>query len=100
MLGAFRLREGWGSRFAGVIHHDGSLRAQVVPDDPEHAFLHAVLIELWRAYGVAGLINTSFNGAGEPMVHRHEDARELARRLGLDAVVIHGSLHRFHEARS
>ncbi|MGK4008500.1 carbamoyltransferase C-terminal domain-containing protein [Sorangium sp. So ce1036] len=100
MLGAFRLRHGWGPRFAGVLHHDGSLRAQVVPDDPEHAFLHAVLLELWRAHGVAGLINTSFNGPGEPMVHRHEDAQELARRLGLDAVVIHGSLHRCHEAPS
>lgn len=96
MLGAFRLRGGWQSRFAGVLHGDGSLRAQVVPgDDPEHAFLHAVLIELKRSHGVSGLINTSLNGRGQPMVHRHEDALALALRLGLDAVVVHGSLYRF-----
>jgi carbamoyltransferase len=94
MLGAFRLREGWALRFAGVLHQDGSLRAHVVPDEPEHDFLHAILLELWRAHGVAGLINTSFNGRGEPIVHRHDDAVPLGHRLGLDAVVVHGSLHR------
>jgi carbamoyltransferase len=93
MLGAFRLCEGWAPRFSGVLHHDGSLRAHVVPNEPDHAFLHAVLLELWRVHGVAGLINTSFNGPGEPMVHRHEDALPLARRMGLDAVVIHGAVH-------
>ena len=88
------VREGWAPRFTGVLHHDGSLRAHVVSEELEHGFLHAVLLELWRAHGVAWLINTSFNGPGEPMVHRHDDALPLARRLGLDAVVIHGSLHR------
>lgn len=91
MLGAWALRPGWDERFAGVVHVDGTLRAQVVRDDP---FLEALLARLWHAHGVAGLLNTSFNGPGEPIVHTRADALACARRLPLDGVVIDGSLHR------
>ena len=91
MLGAWPLRPGWEPRFAGVVHVDGTLRAQVVRDDP---FLEALLTRLWRVHGVAGLLNTSFNGPGEPIVHTRADALACARRLPLDGVVIDGSLHR------
>ncbi|MDB4929962.1 MAG: hypothetical protein JWM10_2446 [Myxococcaceae bacterium] len=95
MLGAWRLRPEWRARFAGVVHADGTIRAQVVrSDDPEQAFLAAVLRRLWQRHGVAGLINTSFNGPGEPMLNRPEDALASARRLGLDGVVMDGSLYR------
>lgn len=95
MLGAWPLADAWQAAFAGVAHADGTVRAQVVPaDDPEQAW-HARLLEhLWEAHGIAGLINTSFNARGEPMLQRHADALPLARRLGLDAVVVHGSLYR------
>jgi carbamoyltransferase len=95
MLGAWRLLPGWRERFAGVLHADDSLRAQVIrEDDPEQVFLGAVLARLWRRHGIAGLINTSLNGPGEPIVHSTVDARDCARRLGLDGVVIDGSLYR------
>ncbi|MCC6216362.1 MAG: hypothetical protein IT376_15990 [Polyangiaceae bacterium] len=91
MLGAWALRPGWAERFAGVVHADGTLRAQVVGDDP---FLVALLRRLWGRHGVAGLLNTSFNGPGEPLVHTRADAIACGRRLPLDGVVIDGSLHR------
>lgn len=91
MLGAWALRPGWAARFAGVVHADGTLRAQVVGDDP---FLVALLRRLWERHEVAGLINTSFNGPGEPLVHTRADAIACGRRLPLDGVVIDGSLHR------
>jgi carbamoyltransferase len=95
MLGAFRLRPGWENRFAGVLHADGSLRAQIVrADDPEQILLATILDRLWLRHGIAGLINTSFNGPGEPIVHSASDAVASARTLGLDGVVIDGSLHR------
>ena len=95
MLGAFRLRAGWEDRFAGVLHADGSLRAQIVPaDDPDQTLLVAILDRLWRGHGIAGLINTSFNGPGEPIVHSTTDAVASARTLGLDGVVLDGSLYR------
>lgn len=91
MLGAFVLRPGWAERFAGVVHADGTLRAQITRDDP---FMSALLTELWENHGVAGLINTSFNGPGEPIVHTRADALACARRISLDGVVLDGSLHR------
>lgn len=91
MLGAFPLRPGWAPRFAGVLHADGTLRAQITRDDP---FLSALLGELWARHGVAGLINTSFNGPGEPIVHTRADAIACARALPLDGVVLDGSLYR------
>lgn len=92
MLGAWKLRPGWEERFRGVVHTDGTLRPQVVSESD--TFLAALLRRLWHHYEIAGLINTSFNGPGEPMVHTRADALACAQRLGLDGVVIDGALRR------
>jgi carbamoyltransferase len=94
MLGAWPVEPAWRDHLAGVIHLDGSVRAQVVTDDGHNRWLYHLLRLLWRRDGVPALINTSFNGPGEPIVQRHADARACATRLGIDGVVIHGSLHR------
>jgi carbamoyltransferase len=96
MLGAWKLRPGWRDRFRGVVHEDGSVRAQVVkPGDADNEWLYTLLLRLWREHGVFGLINTSFNVKGKPMLQRHEEAAAAARAMELDAVVVHGSLHRY-----
>lgn len=92
MLGAWKLRPGWAARFRGVVHADGTLRAQVV--GPGDAFFTALLRRLWERHEIAGLLNTSFNGPGEPIVHTRADALGCAQRLALDAVVVDGALHR------
>ena len=94
MLGAWPVAPAWRDHLRGVLHLDGSVRAQVVPEDGENAWLAELLRTLWRRHGIPALINTSFNGPGRPIVQRHEDAVPEARRLGLDSVVVHGSLHR------
>jgi carbamoyltransferase len=57
---------------AGAVHADGSTRPLVVDGDshPFDELLHAVREE----WGVAAVINTSFNVAGEPIVHSPLDA--------------------------
>ena len=93
MLGAYQVRREWQRQFAGVLHLDGTVRVQTVDGSaPGHAWLHALLQYCWTTYGLAGLINTSFNRQGQPILQRHADAKEAARELGLDAVVVHGSL--------
>jgi carbamoyltransferase len=94
MLGGWQVRAEWQSALAGVLHGDGSVRAQVVCDDGSNAWMHALLSLLWSKHGVPALINTSLNGPGRPIVHRHADALALSLELGLDDMVIHGSLHR------
>lgn len=92
MLGSWEVSECWHNSFRGVIHSDGTVRAQVVPDDPEYSWIHALLSRLWNEYQIPGLINTSFNKQGEPILHYHKDAKDAAINLGLDAVVVEGVL--------
>lgn len=94
MLGAWPVRDAWRPALRGVLHTDGSVRAQVVPDDGTNPWMHALLHHLWTEHGVPALINTSFNGPGQPIVQRREEALATGRTLGLDGVVVHGSLHR------
>jgi len=95
MLGAWPVREGWRSAFLGVMHADGTVRAQVIHGGlPEGEWMRHLLLHLRERYGLPGLINTSFNPRGRAILHRHEDAIPMARSMGLDAVVVHGSLHR------
>jgi carbamoyltransferase len=89
MLGSWTVRDDFAAGLAGVLHHDGTVRAQVVPSgDPDNRFLDRLLRLLWEQHGLPGLINTSFNVKGQPIVHRPEDAENLGRQMGLDAVVL------------
>ncbi|HEY3357452.1 MAG TPA: carbamoyltransferase C-terminal domain-containing protein [Polyangia bacterium] len=95
MLGAWPVRAAWRGALQGVMHADGTVRAQVIHAGlAEDEWLRHLLFHLRERYGLPGLINTSFNPRGRAIVHRHEDAIPLARSMGLDAVVVHGSLHR------
>lgn len=68
-------------RLAGVIHVDGSARAQVVDDgSPYHRLIEA----LGDTSGSEAVTCTSFNRAGEPMVYTPADALRSAQRMGLD----------------
>ena len=92
MLGSWKVSESWHDSFQGVIHSDCTVRAQVVPNDPEYSWIHELLSRLWNEYKIPGLINTSFNKRGEPILHHHKDAKDAAINLGLDAVVVEGVL--------
>jgi carbamoyltransferase len=94
MLGAWKVQPQWRRALQGVVHDDGSVRAQIVRPEDGNTWMHTLLETLWRDHGVPALINTSFNGPGKPIVQRHADALRVAGDLGLDGVVLHGSLHR------
>ena len=94
MLGAWPVAPDWRDALRGVLHADGTIRAQVVRPGEGNDWLHALLTRLWELHGLPALINTSFNGPGQPIVQREGDARRTAAQLGLDGVVVNGSLHR------
>jgi carbamoyltransferase len=73
-----------------AVHVDGTTRPQELdPDSPD--VLPALLRE-WGERAGGALINTSFNGHGEPIVSSLADAAGAFRRLGLDFLVLDDEL--------
>jgi carbamoyltransferase len=81
------IRDEHAGALAAVRHVDGSARVQTVTATAAPA-LHAVLGAFAERTGVPIVLNTSFNGAGEPIIASEVDA--LAFLLGhpIDALVV------------
>ncbi|HWO25727.1 MAG TPA: carbamoyltransferase N-terminal domain-containing protein [Kofleriaceae bacterium] len=81
------IRDEHAGALAAVRHVDGSARVQTVTAAAAPA-LHAVLGAFAERTGVPIVLNTSFNGAGEPIIASEVDA--LAFFLGhpIDALVV------------
>jgi len=85
MLFTFPVRPEKRMEIPVLVHGDGTTRPQVVQKarDPE---LWTLLAELEESFGLPGVVNTSFNRAGEPIVCRPEEAIECFVALGADAM--------------
>ncbi|MGW4368099.1 carbamoyltransferase family protein [Nocardia takedensis] len=71
----------------GVVHVDGTLRPQRV--DPTIQPTYARLLRAVESEtGHPVLLNTSFNGPGEPIVGSPADALATGARIGLDALAL------------
>lgn len=69
-----------------AVHVDGTTRPQEL--DPDSSHVLAALLREWGERAGGALINTSFNGRGEPIVSSVADAATAFRRLGLDFLVL------------
>ena len=70
-----------------VVHADGTARVQSIgPDD--NRFIFELLTAVRERCGIGVLINTSFNGKGEPLVDTAEHAYDAFKRLDLDFLVM------------
>ena len=89
MLSNFNISKKWIDKIPAVVHIDKTARAQVRGEkNKELEPIYAILKRMWDKYEIPCLINTSFNGPGEPIVHTDEDAIRSATKLGLDFVLI------------
>jgi carbamoyltransferase len=77
-------------RLPAAVHVDGTTRPQEL--DPACGDVLAGLLAHWGDRAGGALINTSFNGPGEPIVSSTGDAIACFRRLGLDFLVIDDEL--------
>ncbi|MFF4948453.1 carbamoyltransferase C-terminal domain-containing protein [Streptomyces chattanoogensis] len=93
MLGAARATELGRAVAPGVVHVDGTTRPQVLHGD-EAPLVGAVLDELERQGVPPVLLNTSFNGKGEPIVNTRGDALAAFRAMDLDFLVLGEALFR------
>jgi carbamoyltransferase len=70
-----------------VVHVDGSARIQTVTEEDNPRF-YRLLEQFQELTDIPVLLNTSFNGPGEPIVRSPEDAINRFIKSGLDALVI------------
>jgi carbamoyltransferase len=77
---------------AGVVHANGTARIQTLFNRTDNPLMWDLLTILDEHYGVKALINTSFNAQGEPMVHTADDARNAARLMQIDALLVEGKV--------
>ena len=71
-----------------IRHVDGTARIQTV--GPECGGYHRLIRRFAERTGVGVVLNTSFNGPGEPIVEAPEEALAFLLRGGLDALYIDG----------
>lgn len=93
MLLDFKILPEFFDELEGVVHSNGTSRIQTIFDKNDNPFMFSLLTYLNDNFGVRALINTSFNGKGEPIVHTKEDAIKSAKKIKLDGVVINGKFN-------
>lgn len=91
MIGAAELTLEGSAILPAVTHVDGTTRPQRLQHDDE-PFVDAVLTGLGQAGHPPVLVNTSFNGPGQPVVETADQAVESAAAIGLDFLVINDDL--------
>jgi carbamoyltransferase len=70
-----------------VVHADGHTRGQLVTKELNPRY-HALISRFHELTGIPLLLNTSFNGPGEPIVNTPSEAIAMFMRSGLDALVL------------
>ena len=92
MLQDFTIKAEYRKQMEGVVHANNTARIQAIACREDNPFVFTLLSCLYEKYGVIALINTSFNAAGEPIVHTKEDALRCAKNMCLDALVYNNQL--------
>jgi len=87
MLVTCKVKEEWKNKIPAVVHVDGTARHQSVTLDSNEKF-YKLIHKFYEKTGVPVLLNTSFNGPGEPMVETPLEAFADFRNLGLNLLVI------------
>lgn len=77
--------------FAGVHPADGTARAQILSHE-HNPSLYSFIEEYARMTGMGGLLNTSFNTHGYPIVRTSEDAYDVLKTTELDGLWLDGAL--------
>jgi len=91
MLRTFTFRDNLAARVPAVAHVDNTARIQSVREEDQPEF-YELIRRFHACTDVPMLLNTSMNGAGQPIVETPRDALWAMLELGLDFVVIEGLL--------
>jgi carbamoyltransferase len=89
MMRVRRFKDGRHRSVSAVVHVDGTGRLQTLTQESNGPF-YQLVDSFKRRSGVPILLNTSFNGSGEPIVETPTDALRCMLANGLDACVFPG----------
>ncbi len=87
MLKAFQVRKDKRSEIPAVVHVDGSTRPQTVSRQANKKFW-LLIDEFRKITGIPVLLNTSFNGPGEPIVCSPRDAIAMFYNSSLEYLIM------------
>jgi carbamoyltransferase len=87
MTMSYQLAAPFRELLAGASSIDGTCRPQFVPDDEASDYAE-VLRQARGRWNVGAVLNTSFNIHGEPLVCSPDEAIDVFRRSGADALAI------------
>ncbi len=87
MLKAFQVKKDKYSRIPAVVHVDGSTRPQTVSRKTNKKYW-ILINEFRKITNIPVVLNTSFNGPGEPIVCSPQDAIAMFYNSGLDCLVL------------
>ena len=92
MTMCYNVKEEWISKIPAVINiYDGTARPQVVNKDRNSAF-HKILSAYHKKSGIPVLMNTSFNGHGEPIINSPQDALTHLSNGTIDYLIINNKI--------
>lgn len=78
-------------KLAAALHIDGTSRPQVCYPEDNPAY-HALLTAFGERFGLAALLNTSFNPSGYPLVTTPVEAMAMFARTEMDALVLNNTV--------
>jgi carbamoyltransferase len=91
MLFNYKVREDFREKFPAITHFDGTSRVQTVTEGDEPLF--SILKCLERINHDPVVMNTSFNGPGQPIIETETQALDFFLGTDLDAVLINNKLY-------
>ena len=92
MTMCYNVKEEWIPRIPAVINiYDGTARPQVVNKE-RHKHFHKILSSYYGKTGIPVLMNTSFNGHGEPIINSPQEALKHLADKTIDYLIINNKI--------
>ncbi len=83
MTMSFDITEEAKKDLSAAVHIDGTCRPQILMKEDNETF-YAIIKRFKEKTGVGGVLNTSFNLHGDPIVRKPEEAIKSMKKIGLD----------------
>ena len=93
MTMCYTVKEEWVDKIPAVVHRvDNTLRPQLVFEE-RNKFFHSILKEYHKISKIPVLLNTSFNGHGEPIINALDQPFEHLDKGTIDYLVLEDNLY-------